>query len=467
MAEVKQVDIDLDDAIQEFEGRQSDFTESSAYYRAEPRDLAVGIATPPQLRKLLAQVGIPRVYINAIAERLILEGFLLGGQAETDEVLWSWYKANQLDSRAFAAFVETLVYGRSYITVSVPGKTDLENPLAIPDVPIIRLESPLSLFAKVDPRTLGVEWAVRVTKDENGDTVGVTMYYPDRTEVYLYEEGEPSLLETIAHGLGVVPVVPMTHQVGLTDIYGTSAITSEIKSVTDALSRLMMNMQTTSELMATPQRIIFGSSVDELGGDSMTGLELYTSSYIAVEDPQGKAEQLPAAELNNYTQAMDHILRQAAIYTGLPPQYLAQSSDNPASAEAIMSAENHLVRTCESLAVMLGDAWERAMRIALLITGTKLTLDHFQMESVWRNPATPTYQSMADAATKAYANGQGPIPLEQVRIDMGYTPEQRKRMAEWDKQNPMHQMAGIYGATPGDPQGVSDEPSPDGEPPSK
>lgn len=465
MAEVKPVEISIDDAVQEFEGRQSEFQEAGSYYRAEPRDLAVGIATPPQLRKLLAQVGIPRVYVNAMAERLILEGFLLGNQAEVDQVIWSWYKANQLDSRAFAAYVETLVYGRSYITISVPGKTDLENPLAIPDVPIIRLESPMSLFAKIDPRTLNVQWAIRVAKNEDGETAGVTMYHLDRTEIYGSVEGTLVLEETIAHGLGVVPVIPITHQVGLTDIYGTSAITPEIKSVTDALSRLMMNMQTTSELMATPQRIIFGSSVDELMGGNETGLELYTSSYIAVEDPAGKAEQLPAAELRNYTEAMDHILRQAAIYTGLPPQYLAQSSDNPASAEAILNAENHLVRTCEALSAMFGDAWERAMRIALLITGTALTIDHFQMESLWRNPATPTYQAMADAATKMYASGNGIIPLEQARIDMGYTPEQRNKMREWDEDNPLNQMAGVYGKTP--VQGVSDEPVPDGEPTSE
>ncbi|MDK6572226.1 hypothetical protein QP277_25655, partial [Escherichia coli] len=104
----------------------------------------------------------------------------------------------------------------------------------------------------------------------------------------------------------------------------------------------------TSELMATPQRIIFGSSVDELGGPDKNGLELYTSSYIAVEDPTGKAVQLPAAELRNYTEALTQLLKMAAAYTGLPPQYLSYSDDNPASAEAIKASESRLVRHCEA-----------------------------------------------------------------------------------------------------------------------
>ena len=222
-------------------------------------------------------------------------------------------------------------------------------------------------------------------------------------------------------------------------------------------------MQTTSELMATPQRIIFGSSVDEINGDSLTGLELYASSYIAIEDPQGKAMQLPAAELRNYTDAISHMLKMAAAYTGLPPQYLSFTNDNPASAEAIRSSESRLVRTCEALAGVFGDAWEQAMRIALLVQGSQLTLDHFRMEAVWRDPATPTYQAKADAAQKLYAGGSGVIPKEQARIDMGYTPEQRKQMEEWDNETPAAQMAAAYGSSnPFEKEEVVDEAGDDG-----
>lgn len=448
MAEVEQVEIELEDAIQEFESKQSGFQESSEYYNAEARDLAVGIATPPQLRKLLAQVGIPRIYINAIADRLVLEGFQIGNTAEADEELWAWFKANSLDTQASLGFIDALVYGRSYITVSMPGEADKENPLAIPDVPIIQVESPLALFAEVDPRTRSVLWAVRVVKNDDGDTVAATLYLADRTELYVENEGELVLNETISHGLGVVPVVPVVHQNSLTDIYGTSAITPEIRSITDALSRTMMNMQTAAELMATPQRIIFGASVDDLNGDGLSALELYTASYIAIDDPEGRAMQLPAAELRNFTEAMSFMLRLAAAYTGLPPQYLTVSDQNPASAEAILHTENRLVRTCERIGGEFGDAWERAMRIALLVMGQQLTLDHFRMEAQWRDPSTPTYAAKADAATKLYANGSGIIPLEQARIDLGYTSEQRKKMQEYDQMNPMNQLGALYGNVP-------------------
>lgn len=465
MAEREKIQIPIDEAIQEFEARQSDFGDSGAYYNAEERDLAVGIATPPDLRDLLALVGLPRIYVNAIAERLIIEGFRVGDSQETDETLWAWFKANGLDTQAMVSFIDSLVYGRSYVTISAPGESDKENPMMIPDVPIIRVESPLALFAHKDPRTEDIEWAIRVVKNEDGDTIAATLYFPDRTEIYEADEGELKVAETINHGLGVVPVVDVTHRNGLLDLYGTSIITPEIQSVTDAMSRMVMNLQVTSELMATPQRIIFGSSVDEINPDNAsTGLELYTASYLAIEDPQGKAVQLPAAELRNYTEAISHLMKLAAAYTGLPPQYLSFTNENPASAEAIRSSETRLVRTCEAISASFGDSWEKAMRIALLVMGQQLTLDHFRMETVWRDPATPTYAAKADAAAKLYANGSGVIPIQQARIDMGYTPEQRKQMEQWDQQAPLAQMSSLYGNAPEpEEREVNDEPGGSGE----
>lgn len=461
----EQLDIPIDEAIEQFEANQDGFDDDAAYFNAEERDLAIGISTPPALRDLLALVGLPRIYVKAIAERLIIEGFRIGDTAETDEELWAWFRANGMDTQSMIAIMDALVYGRAYVTISAPGEADKDNPMLVPDVPIIRVESPRALWAKKDPRTREIEWAIRVVTDEEGDTIAATLYYPDRTVLYVDQEGELVEEETIQHGLGVVPVVDITNQDDLLDLYGSSIITSEIRSITDAMSRTMMNMQLTSELMATPQRILFGATVDEINGDNRTGLELYTASYIAVEDPQGKAIQLPAAELRNFTEAIQHMFKMAAAYTGLPPQYLSFSNDNPASAEAIRSAETRLVRTCEAMAATFGDAWERVMRIALLVMGQQLTIEHFQMETIWRDPATPTYQAKADAATKLYNSGQGVIPLEQARIDMGYTPEERKKMEEWDKQSPLAQMSSMYGSmpTPEPAEEVTDGPEGTGE----
>lgn len=446
------VEVKLDDALNEFEASQSSFKESENYFNAERRDIAIGVATPPALRTLLAQVGLPRIYISSLVDRLIIDGFRVGGNEDLEAELWDWFKVNRLDAASRMLHTDFAVLGRGYITVAAPSDEDALNPLIPEDAPIIRVESPRSMFAKVDPRTRQVLWAVRSVVDANGDRVAATLYLPDRTEFYESKDGAMVLSSTVAHGLGVVPVVDVPCQQSSRDLYGSSMITPEIRSITDAMSRAMMNMQTTSELMATPQRMVFGASKEDLMGDAKTGLELYTSSYIAVEDPQGKAISLPAAELRNYTEALAHMMKMAAAYTGLPPQYLSTQTDNPASAEAIRASESRLVRSCESLASVLGDAWEKAMGIALLVMGRELEP---RLEAVWRDPATPTFQAKADAVTKMYANGAGPIPKQQVWLDMGYSPEQRRQLELWDQESMTGQLSSMYGAVVADEPGTA------------
>lgn len=387
----------------------------------------------------------------------------MGGAGEHDDELWTWWQVNALDVESVLAHTEALVYGRAYVTVAAPDKDD--PGLVDPSIPLIRVESPTALYAHIDPRTRAVQWAVRVIKDDQGDTIGATLYTPDRTEFYESKEGELVSAGTVNHGLGIVPVVPIVNRSRLSDLNGTSAITPEIRSVTDAISSMLMNLRTTSELMAVPQRVVFGASKDELTNDGeLSALETYISSYLTIDDPEGKVQQLQAAELRNFSEGIGQLLRMAASYTGLPPQYLATASDNPASADAIRSSESRLVRTCETKTDIFGEAWEQVMRVAMLVMGREVTIDAHRMETMWRNPGTPTFQAKADAVMKLYANGTGVIPVEQARIDMGYSPEARAMMEEWDKQTPMSQAMSMYGtqvpdtnAETGEPPVVSDD----------
>jgi len=199
----------------------------------------------------------------------------------------------------------------------------------------------------------------------------------------------------------------------------------------------MMNMQATAELMAVPQRLLFGVKPEELGVDPTTGQVLfdsYLARIMAFEDEGAKAQQFQAAELINFSHALTELAKQAAAYTGLPPQYLSTDSDNPSSAEAIKASESRLVKNAERKCLVFGGAWEQAMRVAYkVMNGGAVPPEYFRMETVWRDPSTPTYAAKADAASKLFASGQGVIPRERARIDMGYTIVERDEMKKWDE----------------------------------
>lgn len=452
-----------DELLDKFEEELSALERDREYYEAEDRADATTQQMPEHLRHLTSVVGYPRVYVDSVAERQELEGFRLGQAEDGDEELWDWWMANNLDIESILGHADALVYGRSYITVAAPDpKVDLN---VDPNVPIIRVEPPTALYADIDPRTRMVTKAIRAIRDEDGEVTVATLYLPDRTMIWFREEGEWAAPQTITHGLEVVPVIPLANRTRLSDLEGTSEITNELRAVTDAASQILMNMRGTANIMAIPQRLLFGVKPEELGIDPETGQRLfdaYIANIIAFEDHEAKAQQFQAAELRNFVDALDALDKKAASYTGLPPQYLSTQADNPASADAMKASEARLVLRAERKNKIFGGAWEEAMRVAYrVMKGGEVPPDYYRMETIWRDPATPTYAAKADAASKLYANGQGVIPKEQARIDMGYSIATREQMRKWDEEEQalgLQLVGTMYGeSTPASPPG--------GEPP--
>ncbi|KRD08579.1 hypothetical protein ASE48_08410 [Mycobacterium sp. Root265] len=424
--------------ISAFEDSLRDLTSNTSYYEAERRPEAIGVTVPIQMQKLLAHVGYPRLYVDSIAERQVLEGFRLGDQDEADQDLWQWWQANDLDIEAPLGYTDAYIHGRSYITLSMPDPT--LDPFRDPAIPIIRVEPPTRMYAEIDPRINKVSKAIRVAYNTKGDTIqAATLYTLNETIGWFKDEnGEWADWFNVPHGLMAVPVVPLPNRTRLSDLYGTSEITPELRSMTDAASRIMMLMQATAELMGVPQRLIFGIKPEEIGVDQETGetlFDAYMARILAFEDAEGKIQQFSAAELANFTNALDQIAKQVAAFTGLPPQYLSTAADNPASAEAIRAAESRLVKKVERKNQIFGGAWEEAFRIAYrMAKGGDVPPDMLRMETIWREPSTPTWAAQADAATKLYAGGVGVIPRERARVDMGYSIQERTEMRRWDEE---------------------------------
>ncbi|AXC33472.1 portal protein [Mycobacterium phage Joselito] len=435
--EVQDPALERDEMISAFEEASRGLSENTSYYEAERRPEAIGVTVPPAMQELLAHVGYPRLYVDSIAERQSVEGFRLGDADEADEELWQWWQANNLDIEAPLGYTDAYVHGRSYITISRPDPQ--LDPSWDPNIPIIRVEPPTRMHAQIDPRIGRVVKAIRVAYDEEGNEIqAATLYRPTGTFGWFKQDNEWYDWFNDQHGLGVVPVVPLPNRTRLSDLYGTSEITPELRSMTDAAARILMLMQATAELMGVPQRLIFGIKPEEIGVDPETGqtfFDAYLARILAFEDAEGKIQQFSAAELANFTNALDQIAKQVAAYTGLPPQYLSTASDNPASAEAIRAAESRLIKKVERKNLIFGGAWEEAMRIAYrLMKGGEVPPDMLRMETVWRDPSTPTYAALADAAVKLYGNGQGVIPRERARKDMGYSIAERAEMRRWDEE---------------------------------
>lgn len=423
-------------------GQSFRFRLLEAYYEGENRLRARGLAIPPELDALSFVVNWPSIAVDSLDERLDVEGFRIAGQSGTDNRLWSWWQANNLDEQASPIHTEALVHGRAFLVV---GPNELD-----PTTPIITAESSRHIAVDVDPRTRSVLSALRLYEVKDGRAMSAALYLPDVTRYYDRSPlGSWTLTAQLTHRLGVVPVVPMVNRARLAQRNGRSEM-HNVMGLTDAACRTLMNLQGAQELMAVPQRYVLGATEQDFrdaNGNPIPAWEAYLGRIFALENENAKMGQFTAADLRNFTTVVEHYARHVSSMTGVPAHYLGFTTENPASADAIRNGEARLVKRAERRQVAFSGAWERAMRIGLrLVDGTDTAE---RLETVWRDPATPTYAAKADAVTKLFTAGI--IPLQVAWEDMGYSAERRRVMAELMDNDPTARLSRLLDELPTEP----------------
>jgi SPP1 Gp6-like portal protein len=412
------------------------------YYEGKARLASLGLSLPPEMRRLSTVVNWAALYVDALEERLDLEGFRLAGAADADARLWEWWQANDLDEESQLAHLDALVYGRAFVTVG-----------AAPDdgaPPVIRVESARHMAADFDPYTRQVTAALRVLaegpEDEPHDRPedhpvtparAARLYLPDRTIALERASGAGrwAVAGEDVHRLGR-PLVEMLINRGRAGERSGRTEMRDVIELTDAACRTLTNLQGAQEMLAVPQRYVLGAREEDFTdahGNPIPAWEAYIGRFLMLTNEAAKAGQFPAADLRNFTEVMNLYAQLVASVTGLPPHYLGQSTENPASADAIRSSEARLVKRAERKQRAFGGAWERVMRLAMLVEGMDPARGA-AMETVWRDAATPTEAARADAVTKLVAAGV--LPIEAAWEQLGYSPQYRARLRAMNDTDP-------------------------------
>ncbi|MFF9118259.1 phage portal protein [Streptomyces massasporeus] len=405
-----------------------------AYFNGEQLIRDLGISIPPQLKGLHTVIGWPRVGVESLEERLDLEAFRWADGADSTE-LAEIAEANDLFDESSLAHLDALVYGREYLAVG-SGDCDGECP------PLISVESPLDMTLLWDARlrmgTAALRECAADTYIESGpEERMLVLYLPDQTVMCLpSESGGWEVIDRDIHNLGVVPVVRMANRQRTADRVGKSEITPEVMSVTDAACRRLMGMEVAAEFFGAPQRYILGASesaFQDADGTAKSAWETYIGRVLALErDEDGNVPdvgQFAAHDPTGMTRIIDLYARIMSSQFGLPPHMLGYTTDNPASADAIRSTEAKLVKRSERRIRRFGAAWQQAMRLALWVRDGEPPDKTRRIETVWRNPATPTVAAQVDATVKLVQAGVLPADSD-VTLEMaGFTESQRQRVA--------------------------------------
>ncbi|WP_121703359.1 phage portal protein [Streptomyces sp. E5N298] len=406
-----------------------------AYFNGEQLIRDLGISIPPQLKGLHTVIGWPRVGVESLEERLDLEAFRWADGSDSSE-LTEIAEVNDLFDESSLAHLDAFVYGREYLAVGSGGCGTDECP------PLITAESPLDMTLMWDARMRMGTAALRECAADSFIEAGpeermLVLYLPDQTVMCLpSESGGWEVVDRDMHGLGVVPVVRLANRQRTADRVGRSEITPEVMSITDAACRRLMGMEVAAEFFGAPQRYILGASesaFQDADGTAKSAWETYIGRVLALErDEDGNVPdvgQFAAHDPTGMTKIVDLYARIMASQMSVAPHVLGYSSDNPASADAIRFADNRQVKKAERRIRRFGAGWQQAMRLALWIRDGEPPDKARKIETVWRNPATPTVAAQVDATVKLVQAGVLPADSD-VTLEMaGFTEPQRQRIA--------------------------------------
>ena len=370
---------------------------------------------------------------EAYENRLDIEGFRYRGSDSSDDALWATWQANGLDEQSQQGHLDSLVLGRSYVIVGSGDAAD--------DTPIVTVESPFQVFAERDPRTRRVTAAVKRWQDGEGkDAIQrATLYLPDSTESFAFSKEWKSTGPADNHELGRVPVVPLVNRPRILRPDGLSEF-QDVLPIADAANKMATDMMVSAEYHAMPRRWAVGLKADDFVDKDDNPISVWsrdTGTLWSSENHEAKFGQFNEADLSVFHNSIKLLAQLASQMLALPPHYLSFVGDNPASADAIRSSETQLVKRVERKHTYLGGAWEDVQRLVLRFQTGKWDPAAQGLETVWRDPSTPTVAQKADAVVKLVQAGV--LPIEQGREDLGYSSEQRKRMAAMDseaKSNP-------------------------------
>jgi hypothetical protein len=116
--------------------------------------------------------------------------------------------------------------------------------------------------------------------------------------------------------------------------------------------------------------------------------------------------------------------------SGLPVRYFGQNTANPPSEGSINADESRLIKRAERRERAWGGSWEQGMRLVRRIQEGEWNPDLASMETMWRDPSTPTRAQTADAVMKLASTEVGGIPilpLEMAREEIGWSATKRER----------------------------------------
>lgn len=404
------------------------------------RDL--GISIPPSLRTVETVVGWPAKAVDAMSRRNVLDNFTTV-ESDTESMGLDYLMtANRMETVVPHAHTSSLIHSTAFGFVTA-GDVEAGEPEAI-----MSARSAEWATGTWDSRRRCLSDALSVISvDGQGDVTEFVLYVPNLA-IVARKEGRRWDLRQSAHDLGI-PVEPLPYGAELDRPFGKSRISRPVMSITDSAVRTALRTEVGAEFFNAPQRYALGAEEGAFG--EKTGWEVLIGRLLTLtRDEDGNLPtvgQFAQQSMQPNIEQMRSLASQFAGETSLHVGSMGIVQDNPSSAEALYAAKEDLIIEIQHWqTTSLGPAWQRLATHALrLIDDTPAAQAAYsKLRANWKNPATPSIVSAADAVVKQIAAIPKLAETSVVLEQLGYSSDQIKRIEnEWRRNGGGSALAAI------------------------
>lgn len=440
----------------------------------------------PEYRVLLRQAvtNWPELIVDSVEDRLEVTGFRFDGD-DADQAAWELWQRAGLDGDAGLVHEAALVNGRAYAIVWSDGNDGVEITPEHASTTVVAYEVPSRSKRAA---------ALRRWSDDG--RWYATLYLPDgiykfqaRRKGTIIPKGDKWQRREVAdeawpldNPLGVVPVVEFAVNRTLAPLrtsanslahlpatqdrrYGSAAGEFErVVPIIDRINTTIFNGLLAQAWSSFPVRALIGDPIkwqDKVDGNGdpvldaddnpvrepVAPFQIAINRLIQIENPDGKLQQLPAADLANFIKFAESHIRHLAAITKTPAHYLLGELVN-LSADAIRAAEAALVKKATKHQLTLGESWEEVMRLAILVQNPADTRAQAPTaETIWQDAESRSMAERADAAVKL----KDIMPWQALaETILNASPQQINR---WSTQRASDGLAGVLAAAAGEGNG--------------
>lgn len=374
-----------------------------------------------ELRQM-ASLPLVRLAVRTASQRLRSTGVRTAAGEEFDKGLWRVWAANRMRSRARICYVDGLRHDRGIVAV-------WPNPKR-PDMPVVRPESPESVWVESDPADpFSSIWALKrwTERDSDGRAVSVAVLYTADSWTKFSGPGD-SRMQEVAGGknpLGAVPFVTYVPEIDAL-AEGTSYVDA-LMPAQRAVDTMRFNVLLAAQFAAFRQRIATGYDpvVRDENGDPVpmsdaSGepiLDEHGQAVAMVKSPgkvgvdrmlvfpgvDTKVFDLAESNLSNYITVLEHLIATFASTAQVPPQYLVGDFKN-VSGDLMVATEATLTSFVDDLQTSYGESDKEVFRlIEIARGGDGSRCDDLEVD--WAPSAPEDVQQIASAAAQMVPNG--------------------------------------------------------------